>query len=103
MNISFRPLGKVRDIVLSTGLDISYAYEDLVFSDHSLFILRFDQEKEDTLHLYFNADCNPTEAAVMENRLVKAGHIGEFNINHAGSFKISQKGEKEELQIEFLT
>jgi len=102
MKIPFRPLGEVRDIVQSTGLDISYAYEDLLFSDHSVFILRFDSEVEKKLHLYFNSDCNTMESKVLGGRLMTAGKIGGFEIVYSGLFSVDQLEEKEEIQIKFL-
>jgi len=102
MKISFRPLGKVREIVEATGLDISYAYDDLVFSDHSVFILRFDMNIENKLYLYFNSECNSKEAGILETRLTTAGKIGGFEIQKAGLFVIDQLVDKEEIQIKFL-
>jgi hypothetical protein len=96
------PLGKVRDIVQSTGLDISYAYDDLVFSDHSVFILRFDKEKPEKLYLYFNEDCNREEAEILEKSLVGGGKIGGFDVINSGLFSVEQVGEKEELEIKFI-
>lgn len=101
MTIPVMPLGKIRDIVQSTGLDISYAYEDLVFSDHSLFILRFDTEKPEKLYLYFNQDCNPEEAELFGKILVLAAKTEGFAIVNSGLFSVEQFGEKEEIQIKF--
>ena len=100
--MKIRPLGEVRDIVQATGLDISYAYDDLVFSDHSAFILRFDNDVDKKLHLYFNSDCNTTESKVMEGRLIIAGKISGFEIVCSGLFSVGQLEEKEEIQIKFL-
>jgi len=100
--MKIRPLGEVRDIVQVTGLDISYAYDDLVFSDNSVFILRFDNEVEKKLHLYFNSECNTIESKVLEGRLITAGKIGGFDIVYSGLFSVSQLEEKEEIQIKFL-
>lgn len=102
MNIPLRPLGKVREIVQSVGLDISYAYDDLVFSDHSVFILKFNDDRENELHLYFNADCNPSEANELEGKLTAAAKTGSLMVKREGFFKIFQKEEAEELQIEFI-
>ena len=99
--IKFKPLGKVREMVQSTGMDISYAYDDLVFSEHSMFIIRFDEKDDKKLHLHFNKDCNFTEAQVMEKRLVTSGKIGGFEIARAGVFSVEQIEGKEELEIKF--
>lgn len=102
MNIPFRPLGEVRDIVQATGLDISYAYEDLVFSDHSVFILRFADESTKKLYLYFNTECIEREANALTQKLITAGKVTGFEILKAGSFKLTQASEIEEIEITFL-
>lgn len=101
MNIPFRPLGKVRDIVQATGLDISYAYDDLVFSDHSVFILRFDNENPDMLYIYFNTKCND-QSDLLKNKLKFAAEIAGFNIIYSGLFTIKQLNQEEEVEINFL-
>ena len=102
MNMSLRPLGKVRDIVQSTGLDISYAYDDLVFSDHSVFILRFDNRVHEKLYLHFNTECNREEAEIFEISIVNSGKIGGIEIIKDKNFVLKQKEGKEEIDIEFL-
>jgi hypothetical protein len=103
MKIPFRPLGEVRDIVQTTGLDISYAYDDLLFSDNSVFILRFDNDVDKKMYLYFNSDCNSVEAGILEKRLKTAGKIGGFEISKAGLFTLEQLSDKEEIQVKFLS
>lgn len=102
MNIPFRPLGEVRDIVQATGMDISYAYEDLVFSEHSVFILRFADEATKKLYLYFNSQCIEPEAAALTQKLIDAANITGFEIVNAGKFTLTQPSEIEEIEIEFL-
>jgi hypothetical protein len=101
MTIPYRPLGKIDNIVKSTGLEMSYAYDDLVFSDHSVFILRFDDKLTSHLHLYFNADCNRKEALLFENQLRKASEIEGFFIETLGSFTLNQLEGKNEVEIHF--
>ena len=102
MTTQIRPLGKVRDIVQATGLDIAYAYDDLVFSENSVFVIRFDENIAEKLHLYFNVDCHPSESKVIEHRLKIAGKIAEFEIASAGLFAVNQIEGKEEITINFI-
>jgi hypothetical protein len=37
-----KPLGQVKELVESLGMEVSYAYEDLVFLQHNSFLLQFD-------------------------------------------------------------
>lgn len=101
MNLEYRPLGKLRDLVESIGFDISYAYDDLVFSDHSLFILRFDDEKPERLYLYFNKEAEEKVASKVSKSVVEAGMIGGFSIISSGQFEVCQAEDKEELAIKF--
>ena len=102
MKIQLRPLGEVRDIVQATGLDISYAYEDLVFSDHSAFILRFDDNIQKRLYLYFNIECDSEKIKILRNKLINASKISDFKIIRAGKFVLTQLEGKEEIEIKFL-
>lgn len=101
MSESIRELGKIRETVLSTGLDISYAYDDLVFSENNVFILRFDDRIANKLYLYFNSDCFPDEAKIFTTRLSISGKIGGFQIVKSGTFSLNQKEDSEEIEIEF--
>lgn len=59
--MSLKPLGMVKTIVEEAGMSISYAYEDLVFLEHSSFLLQFtDNKREVKVHVNSAAD----EAAV---------------------------------------
>jgi hypothetical protein len=102
MTITFRPLGKVRDIFQATGLDINYAYDDLVFSENSVFIIRFDIVKSEGLHLYFNVDCDEGESKRIKKCICDACKTSEFEILGFGQFTVKQIDGKEELELKFL-
>ena len=99
--MDIRPLGKVRDLVESIGFDISYAYDDLVFSDHSMFILRFDDKDPRNLYLYFNKECEEQEALKVGLNVINAGKVGGFKVLNSGHFEVYQAEDKEELSIKF--
>ncbi len=101
MTITYRPLGKIRNIVQSTGFDISYAYDDLVFSDNSVFIIQFDDYNMSKLHLYFNTDCDKIEMLKIEQELMKASKIEDFTIINKGLFSLEQVDGKDEISIRF--
>ena len=102
MNNLIKPLGKIRELVLETGLDISYAYDDLVFSEHSVFVLRFNELIPEKIHVYFNSDCIPEEAADIEKKLINAFKSGGFEPEVSGLFELKQIPDKEEIEIKFL-
>jgi len=101
MTVLYRPLGKIGNIIQTAGFDMSYAYDDLVFSDHSVFILRFDAQKDTDLHLYFNTDCDKKEVLRFEQKLKASAKTEGFAISSTGSFSIEQLEGKEELEIKF--
>lgn len=102
MTALFRPLGKVRDIVQATGFDIAYAYDDLVFSEKSIFVIRFDEKVMEKLHVYFNIDCHKTESDIIENRLKVACKIAGFDVASVAKFSVKQLEGKEELELNFI-
>ena len=101
MSIQFRPLGKVREMIQSIGLDISYAYDDLVFADHSLFIIQFDDKKSNFLKLFFNVDCEAQELKRIEKLLGAEAQLAGLIIEKKGTFSLQQKVEEEELELTF--
>jgi hypothetical protein len=101
MSIVFRPLGKVREIVQAIGFDISYAYDDLVFSDHSLFILQFDDTILQKINLFFNSDCIETEVDRVKQLLITEASIAGFEIDAKGTFSLNQREGAEELEVRF--
>jgi len=101
MSIVFRPLGKVRELVQAIGFDVSYAYDDLVFSDHSLFILQFDDKNVQKIKLFFNSDCVASEAYRVEQLLVMEARVAGLDIELKGRFSLNQKEGTEELEVKF--
>lgn len=101
MSIQFRPLGKVREMVQSIGFDVSYAYDDLVFSDHSLFVIQFDDKRSNVLKLYINVDCIMQESKRVEKLLGAEAQLAGLIIEKMGTFSLSQKEGTEELEVKF--
>lgn len=99
--MNYRDLEAVRQIVNSaTGLEITYAYEDLVFPEHGAFIIQFDEERVDKLHCFFHEDCTEKDAknifANLENECGKK----KCDLEQAGYFNFEQVDEN--IQIRFL-
>lgn len=102
MEITFRPLGKVMEIASSTGLEITYAFDDLVFSEHSIFVIRFDKEHEDIVYLYFNVDCEEEIARELYKTLKDASDKHQLKLYEMGTFNLQPNDEVEEIEIEFF-
>ena len=102
MEVPFRPLGKVMEIASSTGLEITYAFDDLFFSEHSVFVIRFDKEKEDKLNLYFNQQCEKKTANAIKQKLFEAAAQQKVQLLEIGKFNLKPIEGKEEIEIEFF-
>lgn len=97
----YRDLEKVRVIIdQATGLEVSYAYEDLVFPDHTAFIIQFDDAKATNFFCYFHKDCNPADVKDLEDKLSSSCHKQKCTLSFKGSFELEQKGE--EVNIHFF-
>lgn len=84
-----RELGKITAILADLGLEVTYAYDDLVFIQHSAFLLRFtDQPK--VLKLFTHSECDPKEANDIASSMVLAFHQGGFIANPSGHYTLSQ-------------
>jgi hypothetical protein len=101
MSIQFRPLGKIREMIQSTGLDISHFYDDLVICDFSVFIIKFDNYNESRIHLYFNEDCEEGEKARLCNFLLTESRSAGLDLIFAGSFMLEPIESAEEIKISF--
>lgn len=97
----YRDLEKVRVIIEdATGLEVSYAYDDLVFPDHTAFIIQFDDAKETNFFCYFHRDCINGEQKKLEENLTASCLKQKCTLITKGSFELLQKGE--EVEIHFL-
>lgn len=66
-----KPLGKLKELVESVGMGISYAYEDLVFLDHNAFLLQFGDDGR-TIFIHTSSKADTGETAEGVSRLKKA-------------------------------
>ena len=69
--MSPNPLGKLKELVESAGMGISYAYEDLVFLDHNAFLLQFSDDGR-TIFIHTNSEADTGEIVEGVSRLKKA-------------------------------
>jgi len=101
MSVLFRPLNKAAELVEASGLEVTYAYDDLVFAEHSVFILKFDDVNDKNFHLYFNIDCPAADKDQIFSLLsTKAAEMNVFIIQD-GTFKMASNEQTEEIEILF--
>lgn len=94
-----RPLGKITAILSDLGLEVTYAYDDLIFVQHSAFLLQFTDESA-MLKLYINTECNPAEANGTASKMILAFDQKKINLIPTGRYTLAQT-ESETLSLEF--
>lgn len=97
----FRDLEKVRVMIKeATGLDIAYAFDDLVFPEHAAFLIQYDEGSDKLFSSYFHEDCLSDARTEIQNNLVGSFQKHGCKLESKGSFNLNQKGE--EIEIRFL-
>ena len=96
-----KPLGFVKQGLAEMGQEMSYVYDDLIFPEHTAYIIQFGKENYE-LNIYFNTECPEKESAVLKEELTYtfAGSIG-FSLNFPGRFTLTPNEESEEMEIAF--
>lgn len=98
--MKFRDLEKVRTIVQeATGLDISYAYDDLVFPEHTAFIIQFDDSNDNKLYCYFREESELKERKNIIEKLTDTCTAKKCTLVIKGFFDLVQKGEEVEIHF----
>ncbi|MFW5872648.1 MAG: hypothetical protein ACOCVN_01545 [bacterium] len=98
--MEYRDLEKVRVIIKdATGLDISYAYDDLIFPDNTAFILQYDDQNNKNFSCYFHEDCLLHEQERILENLNKACQKQECSLVFNGSFFLEQNGQEVEIHF----
>lgn len=97
--MKLKPLGVVKEIVESIGMNISYAHEDLVFMEHNAFLLQFTA-KNDEILVHQNEEANLEIIAGDIDRLKASARSKAINIEQGSVYKLSQEDD-ENIRITF--
>jgi len=101
--VEFYELEKAKFIIKDAcGLDIAYAYEDLVFSEHGIFILQFADTTSNNMYCWFNSDCFENERISLFKSLTVTGNLNKTKIEYKGLFEMIQKDGAEQIDIRFI-
>lgn len=99
MTIPFRPLGIITAVIEQMQLEVTYAYEDLVFISHNAFLLRMG-DTGPKVHLYFNTDSETDKREDIENQLTEYAAERGLTILNSGTYHIKPR-EDEQMDIHF--
>ena len=102
MTIQFRPLADIRMIVEDMGTEVSYAYDDLVFPEHTAFLIQFDDEQDKNFKLYFNTEANEEEIPNMKESLDRSALKFGYRCRYSGKFSLNAREETGELELAFF-
>ncbi len=95
-----KPLGKITALLADLGLEVTYAYDDLVFVQHSAFLLQFTENPTD-LKLFTNTECEPEEAASAVKKIIDSHAEAGFSIVPSGQYTISANDD-ETIDLKFI-
>lgn len=100
--IIFRDIEKVRFIIKdATGLDIMYAYEDLFFAEHGIFLIQTASDKTDALFCYFNIECGQENRQVLLKKLMITCGLNSIELIYKGTFEMKQNKGDETFSLIF--
>ncbi|MBL6957269.1 MAG: hypothetical protein ISR54_10730 [Chlorobium phaeobacteroides] len=100
MQIPHRALGIVREIVTEMGHEVTYAYEDLIFSDHNAYLLQFT-DTPDTLNLYFNIELSDEDGEAIAKKLNAAADTRHMSLVNKGHYELSENAD-DAIDIKFF-
>ena len=99
MEIPYRPLGLIIEAIESMGLEVTHAYEDLVFVSHNAFLLRMGSKGE-MVHMYFNEESEPDKRPLLHEQLSSLGAERGLKILWSGTYTMEQRDD-EHVDIHF--
>lgn len=98
--MALRPLGKVKELVESVGMGLSFAYDDLVFPEHNAFLLQFGEESGSLL-FHANEQAGAGEIEEAFAKLEKAAKVQQLHLVKGKFYKLYQ-AEENTLKLEFF-
>lgn len=86
-------------LIEATEPDIADANDDLIFPDHTAFIIQYAENNGTDFSCYFHEDCLPDARAVILTNLQETFVKQRCSLIPNGSFKLKQKGDEVEITI----
>lgn len=95
-----RPLGIIKEILDSLGMEITYVYEDLVFIEHNHFLLQFGEVAEKA-YFYQNTDCDDDESTAQYAQIAEVAATKDIELEYKGKYFLKDNDDGT-ISIEFL-
>lgn len=103
MKIEPRSLPLVEELIKTTGLTMTYPYDDLVFVEHNPFLLRFNDSNINQIFLHFNKDCLLDDKKKILTAIKHKAHKLGVSVIEKGLYNMVQIENTEEIQLKFLS
>ena len=100
MSVPHRPLGHIREVINAMGLEITHAFDDLVFIEHNAFLLQMEEIGEN-VSLYFNTESDESARDEITEKLIEAGNIQELKISRQGTYSVIEGNSEDSFQLAF--
>ena len=100
MSVPYRPLGHIREVIDAMGLEVTHAFDDLVFIEHNAFLLQMEEIGEN-VSLYFNTESDESARAEITEKLIEAGKAQELKISPQGTYSIVEGNSDDSFQLAF--
>jgi hypothetical protein len=100
MGLQYRPLGVVKAMLEQIGIEVTYAYEDLVFLKDNHFLLQFGKVGE-ILFFHANVETVDAEAQQFFAAIQAVASAQDITLIRRGRYRLSA-GEDENLSLQFL-
>jgi hypothetical protein len=98
--MSLKPLGIVKEITDSVGIEVSYVYDDLVFVDHNAFFFQFT-DKNNAVVLHVNKDADEQEIFRSIGLMNDAESLRDVVIMKGKYYTLVQ-ADDEKVRLEFM-
>lgn len=98
--MSLKPLGVVKEIVESAGMDLSYAYDDLVFVSHNAFLIQFTPKSSEFI-VHVNKDADEAEVLKSIGLMNNAAAARDVAIQRGRYYTLVQ-ADDENVRLEFM-
>ena len=99
--IPLRPLGLVKNLIESLGLDITYLFDDLIFIEHNAFLLQMGTDRGEEIAVWFNEESTPSDRPEMLLRLQEEGKTCGLLIQEKGTYSLSDNHNGDGVDIRF--
>lgn len=98
--IAKNPLGMIMNMVEAMGLEVTYAYDDLVFVAHNAFLLQMTQTPRE-VNFYFNQQTDPNMRDTLARKLSDHGQEKGLLLINKGFFTLEAADGNEEFKVIF--